>query len=201
MPPPVVVFGASWAQEGDALYKESERLGAALARAGFGVCSGGYGGTMEGVSRGAAEAVPSSEREGVIVSSLFPYRDGGGAVGNAYLNRVTDEVDLLARIRTMTQRSRVFVVMRGTLGTLTEVACVWNMAALRAQAGQPPLCVLVYRDPWEAALKAMGAALGISDAHMSAIRFVDDAEGVVTAVQAFHASEVGEAEVGGAAAQ
>ncbi len=48
----VTVFGSSRPQEGDADYAEARELGKQLARRGLAVCSGGYGGVMEGVSRG-----------------------------------------------------------------------------------------------------------------------------------------------------
>jgi uncharacterized protein (TIGR00725 family) len=52
----ITVFGSSRPREGEALYREARALGAALAAKGFIVCTGGYGGTMEAVSRGAKEA-------------------------------------------------------------------------------------------------------------------------------------------------
>src|SRR5437879_6314442 len=52
----VTVFGSSRPKEGDADYEEARVLGRALARHGFTICSGGYGGVMEAVSRGAKEA-------------------------------------------------------------------------------------------------------------------------------------------------
>src|SRR3990172_5023246 len=52
----VTVFGSSRPAAGSDAYETARRLGAALARAGFIVASGGYGGVMEGVSRGAREA-------------------------------------------------------------------------------------------------------------------------------------------------
>src|SRR5260370_27074518 len=52
----VTVFGSSRPREGDAEYAEAHELGGALARSGFAVCSGGYGGLMAAVSRGAKEA-------------------------------------------------------------------------------------------------------------------------------------------------
>src|ERR1700680_5236572 len=52
----VTVFGSSRPREGDADYEEARILGRALAKHGFTVCSGGYGGVMEAVSRGAKEA-------------------------------------------------------------------------------------------------------------------------------------------------
>ncbi len=52
----VTVFGSSRPSEGDLGYTEAMALGAALAAKGLIVCTGGYGGVMEGASRGAREA-------------------------------------------------------------------------------------------------------------------------------------------------
>src|SRR5436190_20765313 len=52
----ITVFGSSRPQDGDADYSDARSLGGELARAGFAVCSGGYGGVMEAVSRGVKEA-------------------------------------------------------------------------------------------------------------------------------------------------
>ena len=51
----VTVFGSSRPRAGDADYEEARTLGRALAKHGFSVCSGGYGGVMEAASRGAKE--------------------------------------------------------------------------------------------------------------------------------------------------
>src|SRR3990172_2833734 len=52
----ITVFGSSRPAPGSEPYETARRLGAALAGVGFRVASGGYGGAMEGVSRGAREA-------------------------------------------------------------------------------------------------------------------------------------------------
>ena len=52
----ITIFGGTKPQPGDADYREAERLGSLLARAGHTVITGGYIGTMEAVSKGAAEA-------------------------------------------------------------------------------------------------------------------------------------------------
>src|SRR5258707_9197702 len=52
----ITVFGSSRPREGEPDYEEARNLGRALAQDGFAVCSGGYGGVMAGVSRGAKEA-------------------------------------------------------------------------------------------------------------------------------------------------
>ena len=58
------VFGSSRPKETDADYRGSARLWEqTLAKRGFAVCSGGYGGVMEAVSRGAKE--PGGKTYGV----------------------------------------------------------------------------------------------------------------------------------------
>src|SRR5947209_18786063 len=77
----VTVFGSSRPQESDADYEEARVLGRALAKHGFSVCSGGYGGVREAVARGAKEA--GGKTYGVTAdflknAKLNPWIDVGG---------------------------------------------------------------------------------------------------------------------------
>ena len=54
--PIISVFGSSAPLPDSEPYEEARQLGAMLAEAGFTVATGGYGGSMAGVSRRAAEA-------------------------------------------------------------------------------------------------------------------------------------------------
>jgi len=67
-PKVITVFGSSRPEEEHADYAEAQELGRALAESGFAVCSGGYGGVMEAVSRGAREA---GGRVLAVTSSFF----------------------------------------------------------------------------------------------------------------------------------
>jgi len=51
----VAVYGSAAPKPGTPLYQNALELGRLLAQAGHTVMTGGYGGTMEAVSRGAAE--------------------------------------------------------------------------------------------------------------------------------------------------
>ena len=64
----ITVFGSSRPEDGHADYAEALELGRALAAAGFAVCTGGYGGVMEAVSRGARE---SGGRVLAVTSTFF----------------------------------------------------------------------------------------------------------------------------------
>src|SRR5215472_12098630 len=67
----ITVFGSSRPEDGQADYAEARELGRALATAGFAVCTGGYGGVMEAVSRGASE---SGGRVLAVTASFFRSR-------------------------------------------------------------------------------------------------------------------------------
>jgi uncharacterized protein (TIGR00725 family) len=114
----VTVFGSSRPREGDADYEEARLLGRALAESGYSVCSGGYGGVMEGVSRGA------KERGGKTYGVTAEFFDA----------RLNPWIDVEVRVKTWQERLfelvRVadgFVACKGGTGTLVELAVVWEM--------------------------------------------------------------------------
>jgi uncharacterized protein (TIGR00725 family) len=124
----ITVFGSSRPEEGHAEYTEAMELGKALAEVGFAVCTGGYGGVMEGVSRGAREA---GGRVLAVTSSFFRSRT----------NRWVDE-----ERRTATWQDRLFELVRlgdgyvackGGTGTLVELAVVWEMLNKKAMELRP----------------------------------------------------------------
>lgn len=140
----VTVFGASWCKPGDALYTESETLGRLLAESGYGILNGGYAGTMEGSAKGATAA--GGTATGVIVPELFKNRAGG----NEFLSKSVAAPTLLTRIEAMIDGADYFVVMQGTLGTLTELAAINNIAALASIGHYTAPFIVVYRVRWVA---------------------------------------------------
>jgi len=115
----VTVFGSSRPQEGDADYEEARVLGRALAKHGFVVCSGGYGGVMAAVSRGAKE---SGGKTYGVTAEFFE---------KAKLN---PWIDVEVRVKTWEERlfelirlADGFVACKGGTGTLVELAVVWEM--------------------------------------------------------------------------
>jgi uncharacterized protein (TIGR00730 family) len=137
----VTVFGSSRPREGDADYEEARILGRALAKHGFSVCSGGYGGVMEGVSRGAKEA--GGKTYGVTTDFFT----------NAKLN---SWIDLEVRMKTWEERlfelircADAFVACKGGTGTLVELAVVWEMLNKSVMTAKP---IAVLGDFWQPVL-------------------------------------------------
>ena len=132
----VTVFGSSRPRAGDAQYAAAQALGAELAGKGFVVCSGGYGGVMEAVSRGAKEA---GGRTLGITAKFFTARAN---------NWVDEEIRVKTwqeRLFELVKRGHGYVVCPGGTGTLVELAVVWEMLNKGAMARRP---LVVLGDFW-----------------------------------------------------
>ena len=114
----ITVFGSSRPHEGDADYAEARLLGAALAQSGFAVCSGGYGGVMEAVSRGAKEA--GGKTYGVTAEFFKPK-------ANAWIDVEVRMKTWQERLFELVRLADGFVACKGGTGTLVELAVVWEM--------------------------------------------------------------------------
>ena len=110
----VSVFGTSAAKPGDKNFSLAERLGGLLAKAGYAIANGGYGGTMEAAARGASEA--GGEVIGVTCSAF------GRGRANKYVSREIVTASLNERLDTLINLGNAYVVLPGGTGTLLELA-------------------------------------------------------------------------------
>ena len=133
----ITVFGSSRPENGHADYAEALELGRALAAAGFAVCTGGYGGVMEAVSRGARE---SGGRVLAVTSSFF----------RLSTNRWVEEESRVAtwqeRLFELVRLGDGYVACKGGTGTLVELAVVWEMLNKKAMEQRP---FVVLGDFWQ----------------------------------------------------
>jgi uncharacterized protein (TIGR00730 family) len=114
----VTVFGSSRPRAGDAHYTEARALGAELAAKGAIVCSGGYGGVMEAVSRGAKEA---GGRTMAVTADFFR------AKANQWVDEEVRVKTWQDRLFELIKLGRGYVACPGGTGTLVELAVVWEM--------------------------------------------------------------------------
>ncbi|PYQ14878.1 MAG: lysine decarboxylase [Acidobacteria bacterium] len=116
----VAVFGSSEPREGEALYEEAREVGRLLAREGYGVVNGGYGGVMEGASRGAREG---GGRSIGVTTSAF-----SRGASNRFLTEEFQEHDLFLRTRRLIELSDAYIILRGKSGTLAELTFLWALS-------------------------------------------------------------------------
>ncbi len=136
-PKVITVFGSSRPEEEHADYAEAQELGRALAESGFAVCSGGYGGVMEAVSRGAREA---GGRVLAVTSSFFR------AKTNRWVEEETRVATWQERLFELVRLGDGYVACKGGTGTLVELAVVWEMLNKKAMAARP---FVVLGDFWQ----------------------------------------------------
>ncbi len=115
----VAVFGSSEPRPGEPLYETARAIGRELARRDLEVVTGGYGGVMEGASRGAIDA---GGRTHGVLCELFADRPPNG-----WLLSHETAPDLYVRTRGLIERADGFVVLEGKAGTLAEVAFLWAL--------------------------------------------------------------------------
>src|SRR5229473_5709861 len=137
----VTVFGSSRPHEGDPGYEEARVLGRALAKHGFAVCSGGYGGVMEAVSRGAKEA--GGKTYG-ITAEFFK------AKSNPWIDVEVHVKTWQERLFELIRVADGFVACKGGTGTLVELAVVWEMLNKSVMRGKP---FAVLGDFWQPILE------------------------------------------------
>src|SRR5436853_4798399 len=124
----ITVFGSSRPRAGERGYEEAGRLGRELARRGFQVCSGGYAGVMEAVSRGAKEA---GGRTIAITSTFFRTK------ANEWVDEEHAASTWQERLFELIRFGEGYVACKGGTGTLVELAVVWEMLNKGVMAGKP----------------------------------------------------------------
>lgn len=113
----VTVFGSSIPKPGDDEYEVAYQLGKKLAANKLNVCSGGFQGIMDAVSKGASEN--GAEAVGVTV---YIYN----AMASKYLTKQIVTHSLFERLKNLVEIGDAFVILQGGTGTLLELALVWE---------------------------------------------------------------------------
>lgn len=168
----VSVFGSSHPQEGSPEYGEACLVGRLLAEAGLVVCNGGYGGVMEAASRGAKEA--GGEVWGVTLD-LF----GGKRSCNAWLDREIPTDDFPARLRQLTNLADAYIALEGGIGTLLEIALVWNSIFTGAL---PPRPTVLVGAGWKKTVNTLVAETCVTREQADLIHYAQDGQRAVEAV-------------------
>jgi len=143
----ITVFGSSKPQPRQPAYQDALRLGRLIAEGGHTVLTGGYMGTMEAVSRGAAEA--GGHVIGVTCEEIERWRRNGP---NQWVKEEWRCQTLIERIQRLIYGCDAAIVLPGGAGTLAETTLYWNLLVIQAIPPRP--LVLVGRE-WQTILKTI----------------------------------------------
>lgn len=169
--PVISVFGSSAPRPGSAGYAQAQMVGRLLAEAGFAVATGGYAGTMEAVSQGAAEA--GGHVIGVGSAQIERFRAGG-------LNRWVREgiryETLEERVLHLVRYNDGIIVLPGGIGTLSELSLAWSFLQVGEMAPRP---LVLVGEIWQETMRALLRSEYVREPHAALLRFAGDAEEAV----------------------
>jgi uncharacterized protein (TIGR00730 family) len=154
----VAVYGAAFLPQDGPAYQTARFLGAEIARCGWTLASGGYGGTMAAASRGAAEA--GGYTLGVTCETL----SRAGRRMNPWIREEIRRATMRERLLTLVRMADACVALDGGIGTLTEIA----FSAVQIQTGELTprpllLCGTVWRETFHTFFRSASEYLNEAD--------------------------------------
>jgi uncharacterized protein (TIGR00730 family) len=173
LPPAVSVFGSARSAPDSWECQLAQELGAALARAGYAVITGGGPGVMEAVNRGASEAGGFSVGLGIEL----PFEQGI----NEWVDLAIDFRYFFARKTMFVKYAQAFVVLPGGYGTLDELFEALTLVQTGKVTRFP--VILMGTDYWRGLLDwlrdTMAATGKIGQTDLQLISVTDDVETAV----------------------
>jgi uncharacterized protein (TIGR00730 family) len=171
----VTIFGGTKPKPGEPDYRAAEWLGSLLARAGHTVITGGYIGTMEAASRGAAEA--GGHVVGVTCREIENWR---GGKANPWVREEIKVDTLQERMIILMDRADAVLALPGGIGTLAEISLLWNRMIIQSSPRKP---LILIGPGWQAVAGQLEQLDGyFPPAHIELLRFAPSIEDAVAAV-------------------
>ena len=166
----VTVFGSAMPKPEETAYQTALTLGQILAKEGHTVITGGYGGTMEAASRGAAEA--GGYVIGVTCAEIARWRK---LSANAWVKEEWCRQTLHERLSTLIDSCQAALALPGGVGTLLEVCMMWNLLVIKAISPRP---LILIGPGWKTTLQSFLEEQGqyVLEEDRQWLSFVDTAE-------------------------
>jgi uncharacterized protein (TIGR00730 family) len=177
----ISVFGGSQPKANSMAYAKAQELGKLLAQRGHVVLTGGYMGTMEAVSRGAAEA--GGHVIGVTCEDIEHWRPLGA---NAWVKEEWCKKTLMDRLQALIEGCDAALALSGGPGTLTEISLTWNLMIIGSLHRRP---LILIGSAWQSVLDQLYQSF---DEYISATQreLVQFAPNIKTAVELLESSMV-----------
>ena len=169
----ITIYGSSQVGPGDAAYQDAVQIGAALARAGYTVMSGGYFGVMEAVSKGAKRA--GGRVIGVTTDQIGLQFN---VQPNGYLDEIVNYADLRDRLLHMVENADGYLAMPGGIGTLHEIAETWELMRIGGVTRRPFVC---YGSMWAEVIAIMEGSPYLGPGYHGMITIARDVRTVIDA--------------------
>jgi uncharacterized protein (TIGR00730 family) len=174
--PCVTVFGSARFLEEHPYYQLTQKMGAALARMGFTVMTGGGPGLMEAATRGAKQAGGFTVGCNIVLpeeQKLNPYLDRAVSFDHFFVRKVM-----------LVKYSYAFVVMPGGIGTMDELFEALTLIQTKKIENFPVVLMgIEYYRPLMAVLVKMVAAGTISNTDLDLLLLTDSVDEAVAHIE------------------
>jgi hypothetical protein len=146
---------------------QAYELGALIGQRGWAVLTGGYIGTMEAVSRGAAEH--GSHVIGITCDEIERWRP---VKPNPWVMEERRFPTLKARLSGLIEGGDAAIALPGGVGTLTEIALTWNQLLTHAI---PPRPLILLGESWRLVIAHFMEELGsyVPDSQRAWVQFAE----------------------------
>jgi uncharacterized protein (TIGR00730 family) len=132
----ITAFGSAFISSEESLYREIELIGKLAAEKGWTICSGGYSGTMEAISKGAKSA--GGKTIGVTVKQWT-------SKINDYIDEEVKMRNLMERIVELVGLADAYIIFKGGTGTLVEISVTLELMNKKAMGEK---ALIFYGDFW-----------------------------------------------------
>jgi uncharacterized protein (TIGR00730 family) len=133
----VTIFGSARIPREHWVYTAVRDLALELARMGCGIITGGGPGLMEAANEGAALAGPEALARSIGIRVDLPFEQGVNPfVGETYEHRT-----FFSRLHHFVLASDAFVVLPGGIGTVLELAMIWQLIQVRKLQDTPLILI------------------------------------------------------------
>jgi uncharacterized protein (TIGR00730 family) len=176
----VSVFGGAEPLPGEPAYEQAVRLGRLLAEAGHTVLTGGYIGTMEAVSQGAAQA--GGHVIGVTCAEIESWRKIGP---NRWVMEEMRYDTVRQRLYALIENCEAAIALPGGIGTLAEISAMWSSLQTGAIPTRP---LILVGEGWKLVLDEFLDAFEryVRPEFRRLLSFVPDVDKAVQILDGFH---------------
>jgi len=163
----VVVFGSSRVKPDSDTYNQALETGRLLAEAGFKVCNGGYAGIMEASAKGAKRA--NGKTIGVTTDAFKDRKV------SEWIDEEIHSQNYMERLQKLIQIAEAFIILKGGIGTLSELSIVWCLNVI----GEIRKPMILVGDSWKKTVENMCKNLIISPREIEALSIVKEPKNAV----------------------
>jgi uncharacterized protein (TIGR00730 family) len=133
----VTIFGSARAKPGTYVYDEVKRVAAALTGMGCDIVTGGGPGLMQAANEGAAASDAPEHNRSVGIRVDLPFEQEV----NPFVEQAFEHKTFFTRLHHFVLASDAFVVTPGGIGTVLELAMVWQLLQVRHLHDTPLILV------------------------------------------------------------